>query len=77
MAMKRFRKKLHMRMLYEGTPVWRIWRALTVPLCDSYRPEEHYMRGSGPKHRAKASNVTPKTPDASINTDVNDKPNGE
>jgi hypothetical protein len=22
-------------------------------LLDSYRPEKHYMRGPGPKHRAK------------------------
>jgi hypothetical protein len=31
----------------------RIWRALANPLGDSYRPEKHYMRGPGPKYRAK------------------------
>jgi hypothetical protein len=32
----------------------RMWRALTRELFDSYRPERHYMRGPGPKFRAKA-----------------------
>ena len=37
-----------------ASQVWeRIWRALRDP----YRPEQHYMRGPGPKYRAKASNV--------------------
>ena len=71
------RKKLHMRIQCEGTPIWRIWRALTVPLRDPYRPEQHYMRGAGPKHRAKASNVTPKVPGATIATGVNGKPKSE
>jgi len=31
----------------------RIWHVL----CDPYRPEQHYMRGPGPKYRAKISNV--------------------
>ena len=31
----------------------RIRRELIQPLCDPYRPERHYMRGPGPKHRAK------------------------
>jgi hypothetical protein len=35
-----------------ASQVWeRIWRAL----CDPYRPEQHYMRGPGPKNRTKAS----------------------
>ena len=29
------------------------WRAVTHDLFDSYRPEWHYMRGPGPKWRAK------------------------
>jgi hypothetical protein len=29
------------------------WRAVTHDLFDSYRPERHYMRGPGPKWRAK------------------------
>jgi hypothetical protein len=32
----------------------RFWRMLAKPLFDSYRPEKHYMRGPGPKHRAKS-----------------------
>ena len=30
---------------------------LARSLFDPYRPEQHYMRGPGPKNRAKASNV--------------------
>jgi hypothetical protein len=29
------------------------WRALKDAFRDPYRPEQHYMRGPGPKHRAK------------------------
>ena len=29
------------------------WRRLTILLFDPYRPELHYMRGPGPKWRAK------------------------
>ena len=29
------------------------WRRLTISLFDPYRPELHYMRGPGPKWRAK------------------------
>jgi hypothetical protein len=31
----------------------RIWHRLSEPVFTSYRPEKHYMRGPGPKHRAK------------------------
>ena len=31
----------------------RRWRRLAAPLFDPYRPELHYMRGPGPKWRAK------------------------
>jgi hypothetical protein len=31
----------------------RRWRRLTASLFDPYRPELHYMRGPGPKWRAK------------------------
>jgi hypothetical protein len=30
-----------------------IWQGLFKTLVDSYRPELHYMRGPGPKWRAK------------------------
>jgi hypothetical protein len=29
----------------------RRWRRLAAPLFDPYRPEQHYMRGPGPKWR--------------------------
>jgi hypothetical protein len=29
------------------------WRRLLVRAFDGYRPERHYMRGPGPKWRAK------------------------
>jgi hypothetical protein len=29
------------------------WHRLVGRACDSYRPERHYMRGPGPKWRAK------------------------
>jgi hypothetical protein len=35
----------------------RLWRRLAKPVFDSYRPEKHYMRGPGPKHRAKWGGV--------------------
>jgi hypothetical protein len=28
------------------------WRQLRVTFADHYRPEQHYMRGPGPKWRA-------------------------
>jgi hypothetical protein len=31
-----------------------VWRDLVNMLFDKYRPELHYMRGPGPKYRAKA-----------------------
>ena len=30
-----------------------LWRSLKQALFDTYRPELHYMRGPGPKWRAK------------------------
>ena len=29
------------------------WRDLRIAVSDPYRPERHYMRGAGPKARAK------------------------
>jgi hypothetical protein len=43
--------------LQHASRIWdRIWRALRDP----YRPEQHYMRGPGPKNRAKAPNAKPR-----------------
>jgi hypothetical protein len=36
----------------------RRWRRLTTLLSDRYRPEQHYMRGPGPKWREKHSAAT-------------------
>ena len=35
------------------TPLRNGWRKLVSELADPYRPELHYMRGPGPKYRAK------------------------
>ena len=35
----------------------RVWERIRRALRDPYRPEQHYMRGPGPKNRAKASNA--------------------
>jgi hypothetical protein len=46
----------HMVKLAEqpGTPAWlRRIRKTLAAICDPYRPELHYMRGPGPKWRAK------------------------
>jgi len=36
-----------------GKAVADLWRTVTTDLFDSYHPEQHYMRGPGPKWRAK------------------------
>lgn len=33
--------------------ILKYWHSLTAALFDPYRPERHYMRGPGPKWRAK------------------------
>jgi hypothetical protein len=38
------------------TAVASLWRLLRRDLFDTYRPELHYMRGPGPKWRAKHQN---------------------
>ena len=55
MAMIRLREHPRMRMLCAASELWlRIRRDLVESLYDPYRPERHYMRGPGPKCRAKA-----------------------
>lgn len=41
-----------------------LWRSLRKDLFDTYRPELHYMRGPGPRWRAKHATPT-ETPDYS------------
>ena len=36
-----------------GKAVADLWRTVPSDLFDSYHPERHYMRGPGPKWRAK------------------------
>ena len=40
-----------------GKAVAEVWLAVTSQLFDSYRPELHYMRGPGPKWRAKHASM--------------------
>ena len=41
-----------------GKAVADLWRAVTIDIFGTYRPEQHYMRGPGPKWRAKHQRVT-------------------
>ncbi len=58
--------------LHEGLPlrvaVRAFWRSLKQDLFDSYRPELHYMRGPGPRWKAKhrPGSRAPAMVDASI-----------
>jgi hypothetical protein len=49
--------KAHARTSRQGpilsAPLALLWRAFCRDAFDSYRPELHYMRGPGPKWRAK------------------------
>jgi len=36
-----------------------VWDALSKALFDPYRPEQHYMRGPGPKWHAKHDQAAP------------------
>jgi hypothetical protein len=40
------------------TVLARAWRLLTGDQADGYRPEAHYMRGPGPKWRAKRAQMS-------------------
>jgi hypothetical protein len=47
-----------------GKAVADLWRTVTSDLFNAYRPEQHYMRGPGPKWRAKhARNSVTAEPD--------------
>ncbi|MEA2879857.1 MAG: hypothetical protein QOF14_5053 [Hyphomicrobiales bacterium] len=47
-----------------GKAVADLWRTVTSDLFNEYRPERHYMRGPGPKWRAKhARNSVTAEPD--------------
>ena len=42
-----------------GAAVAQLWHTLVKDLFDPYHPEQHYMRGPGPKWRAKHAYPTP------------------
>lgn len=47
-----------------GRTVAELWQTVTTELFGAYRPEQHYMRGPGPKYRAKhARNTVVSEPD--------------
>jgi hypothetical protein len=47
-----------------GRTVADLWQTVTTELFGTYRPEQHYMRGPGPKYRAKhARNTVVSEPD--------------
>jgi hypothetical protein len=76
--MIRIGKNPHMRTPCAPSRIWElIRRALTQPLCDPYRPEQHYMRGPGPKYRAQRIERNAKTPAAAVTSGVNDKPKSD
>ena len=41
-----------------GRSVADLWRSVTTDLFGTYHPERHYMRGPGPKWRAKHAHTT-------------------
>ena len=57
------------RLFTSPVPVWRLrrqfaqvnalFRSVVGALSDPYRPEQHYMRGPGPKWRAKQARGEP------------------
>jgi len=47
------------RHLHVRSAVVSLWRSLRRDLFDGYRPELHYMRGPGPKWRAKHQRMLP------------------
>ena len=47
-----------------GRAVADLWQTVTTELFGAYHPEQHYMRGPGPKYRAKhARNTVVSEPD--------------
>ena len=46
-----------------GKAVLDLWRSMTADLFGTYHPERHYMRGPGPKWRAKHARAAHGEPD--------------
>jgi hypothetical protein len=53
------------KMLPAGAIIAALWRSLAHDLFDGYRPELHYMRGPGPRWRAKHE-VRSRSPEGAI-----------
>jgi len=80
------RAKMCARMLSAASRIWqRAWRALIGSARQHYRPEKHYMRGPGPKYRAKriernagkrGSMLTSANDNAKATTSANDDSKG-
>jgi hypothetical protein len=69
--------KMCVRMLSAPSRFWqRAWQALTGSARQHYRPEKHYMRGPGPKYRAKGIEHNDRDPEAAL-TSANDNAKGE
>jgi len=52
-------------MLCTASSIWELlWAALARLVRERYRPERHYMRGPGPKYRAKDGEGNAGKPDA-------------
>jgi hypothetical protein len=65
------RENLRRRTLY-ASRLWKCaWQVLKEPMRRRYRPEQHYMRGPGPKFRAKGIGRSAKTTGALGKTSVN------
>ena len=47
------RNTLMMRIMISLQYASQIWERIRRTLRDSYRPEQHYMRGPGPKNRVR------------------------
>jgi hypothetical protein len=41
-----------------GKAIVDLWRTVSSGMFDTYHPEQHYMRGPGPKWRAKHAHQT-------------------
>lgn len=47
-------------------PIMRLFRSLGRDMADAYRPEQHYMRGPGPKWREKHAPQRPQVEGADL-----------
>lgn len=68
------KENLRRRMLY-ASRLWKcVSQVLKEPMRGRYQPEQHYMRGPGPKFRAKGIDRSTKTIGAKVKTRVNGGP---